>query len=124
MRENYDAYYKDYRQANKDKMAARSKIWYVTNKQEWWSIAATVTELKCEVCGYDKHSSGLDFHHKNPEEKEGTIHQMMNGPAPNETNVQKFIAEIKKCVVLCANCHREHHAKYNFLPFIAGVLKK
>jgi hypothetical protein len=111
----YEDYYKRYRLDNKEKIAVKSKRWYVATKQKWWDIIALHKELKCENCGYDKHSAALDFHHVNPSEKETTIHQLMNGPAPNGDNIEVFLAELNKCSVLCSNCHRETHAKYNFL---------
>lgn len=46
----------------------------------------------------------LDFHHKNPEEKENLISKLVG---KSMTALQK---EIAKCVVLCANCHRKGHA--------------
>ena len=59
---------------------------------------------KCCLCGYDKIATALEFHHINPALKE-------YGIASNGTchNIHKDIAEIKKCVLVCANCHREIH---------------
>ena len=63
---------------------------------------------KCEICGYDKCSEALDFHHNNPNEKDFTI---------SDRNLILDWIEIKKeldkCSLLCANCHRELHAKEN-----------
>lgn len=59
----------------------------------------------CEVCGYDKCNSALEFHHKDPNEKDFSI-----------SNVKKYTFderiknELDKCVLLCSNCHREVHA--------------
>lgn len=57
---------------------------------------------KCEMCGYDKNISALEFHHKNPEEKDFTI-SSFNG---SWEDIQR---ELDKCVMVCANCHREIH---------------
>lgn len=57
---------------------------------------------KCEKCGEDRVYT-LDFHHKDKEEKEFTIGQFKRGSFDVIQN------EINKCVVLCANCHREFH---------------
>ena len=59
---------------------------------------------KCCLCGYDKNIGALEFHHINPEEKE-------YGIAKNGTchDLEKDLAEIKKCILVCANCHREIH---------------
>jgi len=66
--------------------------------------------LSCEECG-ENHPACLDFHHKNPLEKKFSI-----GRPHNRSSIKGLIAEIAKCQVLCANCHRkehwnEHHAK-------------
>lgn len=59
----------------------------------------------CVKCGYSKCIESLDFHHKDPEEKEYTISQMIRSHRSQED----IDEEMKKCVVLCANCHREFH---------------
>ena len=59
---------------------------------------------KCQCCGYDKCIQALEFHHLNPKEKDFTI-------AAN-TNIgwDTAKAEIQKCILVCANCHREIHS--------------
>ena len=57
---------------------------------------------KCAKCG-DTRTYLLDFHHKDPSQKEFTIGVMKKGA---KDKIQK---EIDKCVCLCANCHREFH---------------
>ena len=62
-------------------------------------------ELKCIKCGFEGHHSQFDCHHRNPEEKSftiGTARQSNFGAA-------KVIGELKKCDLLCANCHRLEH---------------
>lgn len=59
---------------------------------------------KCERCGYDKIEDVLEFHHINPEEK-----TMSLGEKSGSTEWSKFFAESQKCMLLCANCHREIH---------------
>lgn len=58
---------------------------------------------KCERCGYDKYLGALDFHHKNPSEKDFTI-------GDRDFKLKDCIEETKKCILICANCHREIHA--------------
>ena len=61
---------------------------------------------KCCKCGYNKYSAALEFHHLNPEEKEFSIG---NFTSHNNVNIQQAKEEVKKCVLLCSNCHKEFH---------------
>ena len=100
----------------------KSISWNIKYRQLWWDVAATVIDLECEECGYDKHSAALDFHHITPEKKETSIHKIMSDLSPTtDRNIEMFINELDKCVVLCSNCHREHHAKYNYL-YSGGIV--
>jgi predicted HNH restriction endonuclease len=65
---------------------------------------------KCIKCGYDKYIEVLEFHHRNPNEKEFSISK--SGYCRSWERVSK---EIKKCDLLCANCHREIHAEIDKL---------
>ena len=61
---------------------------------------------KCAICGLeDTCLSVYDFHHINPEEKDFTI---SSGYFCNSW--EKLIDELKKGVLLCANCHRRVHS--------------
>lgn len=62
-------------------------------------------ELGCQKCGYNKCLEVLEFHHKNPQEKETTIAQMIY----HHYSQEQIKQEMDKCVILCANCHREFH---------------
>jgi len=59
---------------------------------------------KCQVCAYNKARTALEFHHINPNEKEFGF-----STTKNSYNQAQIIAEAKKCVMVCANCHREIH---------------
>jgi hypothetical protein len=61
-------------------------------------------DLKCIKCGND-HPAVLDFHHRNPEEKEFAISKMIR----NRSSKEMLLKEIEKCDILCSNCHRIHH---------------
>ena len=59
---------------------------------------------KCEICGYNKCKGALEFHHLDPNEKDfGISHK---GYTRSWESVKK---ELDKCIMLCANCHREVH---------------
>lgn len=64
---------------------------------------------KCLICR-ETEPVALDLHHISPEEKD--MHP--SGMASYSTdNLRK---EIRKCVVLCSNCHRKLHAGIIKLP--------
>lgn len=62
---------------------------------------------KCQKCGYDKCEGALQFHHRDPKEKEFTLSQVNL----NNTNfsIDIMYKEVDKCDLLCANCHAEIH---------------
>ena len=60
---------------------------------------------KCKICGYNKCLSALEFHH-HQNNKEGNMGTLLK----NDSR-QKLLKEAKKCILLCANCHRELHYK-------------
>lgn len=59
---------------------------------------------KCEICGYNKCDAALEFHHLNPNEKDFGI--AYKGYTRNFDECKK---EVDKCILVCANCHRELH---------------
>jgi 5-methylcytosine-specific restriction endonuclease McrA len=60
----------------------------------------------CRHCGYDKCDEALECHHIDPTEKEFGFGAMRANPKSWE----RIVVELRKCVLLCANCHREVHA--------------
>ena len=65
---------------------------------------------KCQICGYSKCISALEFHHLNKDEKEGQLAKMKSW--------EKAYSEAKKCILLCALCHREVHFGATSIPSI------
>jgi hypothetical protein len=57
----------------------------------------------CQKCGYDKFYGALEFHHLDPSEKDGDWHKL------RLKSWDKIKYELDKCILLCANCHREAH---------------
>jgi 5-methylcytosine-specific restriction endonuclease McrA len=101
IKENRDAknkYIREYRKSDKAKNVnyKSNRMWLKNEKQK----AVDYKGGKCIKCGYKKCLSALEFHHINPEEKEG-----YNSHWTFERNK----IELNKCVLLCANCHREIH---------------
>ncbi|MBM3244609.1 MAG: hypothetical protein FJZ15_02305 [Candidatus Omnitrophica bacterium] len=61
---------------------------------------------KCSVCGYDNCIEALEFHHTNSSGKDFSISE--KGYTRSWAKVKE---ELDKCMLLCANCHREIHAQ-------------
>lgn len=59
-------------------------------------------KIQCAKCG-DNRTYVLDYHHKDPNKKDFTIGALKKG------SLEVIQREIDKCIVLCANCHREFH---------------
>lgn len=59
---------------------------------------------KCQCCGYDKCIQALELHHLDPSQKDFSFNENPN------RSWSSTRAEIKKCILVCANCHREIHA--------------
>jgi hypothetical protein len=55
----------------------------------------------CSLCGYRKCITALEFHHVG-DDKERAISAI--------DSVGSVLREASKCIVVCANCHREIHA--------------
>jgi transposase len=61
------------------------------------------------ACGYKKSLAALDFHHKDPQSKTASISSIASRGGYSEKTFQKCVAEAKKCILLCSNCHHEIH---------------
>ena len=60
---------------------------------------------KCQICSYSKCVGALELHHRNAVNKEFGI-----GDKGYTRSWEKVKAELDKCILLCANCHREVEA--------------
>ena len=58
---------------------------------------------ECSICKYNRCLIALEFHHIDGDTKEFTI-------SNDRLKVAEAVEEAKKCVLVCANCHREIHA--------------
>jgi 5-methylcytosine-specific restriction endonuclease McrA len=75
---------------------------------------------KCSRCGYKKYQGSLDFHHRNPKEKQGEISLMMRTikePLNRSTETDplkiEFMDELDRCDILCRNCHSEERTSWD-----------
>lgn len=78
-----------------------TQLWRSTTKQKMIDALGG----KCVCCGYNKCNTALEFHHLNPKEKEFTFSMALASPK----SWILLVEELRKCALLCANCHREVH---------------
>lgn len=64
----------------------------------------------CQICGYFRCKRALEFHHLDKRDKQFSISTYITKAAfcHSMSNVWFVIErELRKCILLCANCHRE-----------------
>lgn len=71
-----------------------------TRTRYWDIIEEHFGGWRCNRCGFWGHPFQMDCHHINPADKAYEIAKL-RGKAP-----LKLKEELKKCELLCANCHR------------------
>ena len=71
---------------------------------------------KCAECGYDKCEGALQFHHVDDNDKDFSIGEIH----PGVIQMNLLIAEVDKCVLLCANCHSRKH----YIDDLVGAVMK
>jgi hypothetical protein len=97
----------------KERDAAATRKWRAENGERYnelwranrqrakaWVDAQKIACIKCS----EDHPACLEFHHRNPSEKDFLISQ-----AVAKCSLKRIQAEIAKCDVLCSNCHRKLH---------------
>jgi len=109
---------REYRDKNRERVREWNKIWREKNKErhnECQRICHNGTNRerkeaaiesfggKCDICGYiynGKNFAAFDFHHIDPStKKDKSINFLLVG----------YLEELKKCQLLCSNCHRVLH---------------
>lgn len=70
---------------------------------------------QCVVCAYSRCTDGLAFHHLDPSLKEIAFSEIRANPK----SWDKIVRELRKCVLVCNNCHAEIHAGMTPVPFDA-----
>lgn len=101
-----DCFYQDARlKRGYDNRCKKCRIAYNLKyyRESTWDGTIYISEIKkagCAKCGMNKEKC-LDFHHMAG--KDFTI-------GSRRRLKQELIDEIAKCIILCANCHRLHHA--------------
>lgn len=93
-----------------------NKKWYSENKERKLKqsresrakMSLFINEQKtlsgCSRCGFNEHPCALEYHHLDGSEKILSVGSMRLAYSK-----ESIIAEMKKCIVLCSNCHRIIH---------------
>jgi predicted HNH restriction endonuclease len=104
-----------YYERNKEKVLQKKRERYEKNKdkiiagqlEKYRQLRHILNDwrksLSCEVCG-ENDEVCLDFHHCESDDKVSNVGSIVNQGA------KAVIRELKKCVVVCCNCHRKIHA--------------
>jgi hypothetical protein len=71
---------------------------------------------KCKKCGWSGNQAAMQFHHKYSKEKDFTIGNVGN------KSWESLKIEMKKCILLCANCHMIEHSTKNDEKFLKEAL--
>lgn len=80
----------------------RVKRWRVRTKQR----LVEAFEGKCGICGYDRCEDVFEFHHVDSSTKDFGLGAVRG----NIISWDRIVAEVRKCVMLCSNCHKELHS--------------
>lgn len=70
----------------------------------YWLYKYKRDNCECKRCG-ETRPGCLEFHHLDAEEKTFMVSRMVN----RGHSIENIEAEIHRCIVLCANCHRMEH---------------
>lgn len=80
-----------------------NKEYYQNNRARRKQICLDIMGGKCQMCGYDANAKALEFHHIHPKEKSFAISDY------TLKGLDILFEELRKCTLLCANCHRIIH---------------
>ena len=69
---------------------------------------------KCVFCGYSRDLQALDFHHVDEKSKKFGLSER-----GLTRSWEKISAELDKCILVCANCHREIHSGLRLVNYEA-----
>ena len=86
----------------------RVKAWRHRTKQKMVDAMGG----KCQCCGYNTCKEALAFHHIDPAHKDMGFGDVRANPK----SWNKVVDELKKCILVCHNCHSEIHAGVRAMP--------
>lgn len=96
------------------KVMRRRKLW---SNNEIRSLLMG-PDARCCICGFHRFMVSLEFHHVNRNLKDSSISRLVGvfSYSGRPETWSALVAEVRKCVILCANCHRALHVGEVDLP--------
>lgn len=95
-KENHKKHYANNKSTYLARARANTKR-YVQEYREWRKT------LVCECCGEDDEVC-IDLHHLDPTKKDFNV-----STVGQSSGLASILEEVKKCAVVCSNCHRKIH---------------
>ncbi len=100
-KEYHKEYHKGWYQRHKNVVIERRKNRQIEIRNWFRRYKST---LYCMDCGIN-HPAVLQFHHRNRADKGFTIANVVS----RATSIKQITNEMRKCDVLCVNCHAKRH---------------
>lgn len=102
-----EKYYRVNRESEKQRVRKRKR----EIKQRYQAYKKSV---QCSRCGFDGKDSpwAIDFHH--PDDGKSENDKEVAWLVKNGYSWTRIAAEIKKCIPVCANCHRTIHQEEHY----------
>ncbi len=94
-------YHKGWYRRHKDVVIERRKNRQIDIRDWFRRYKSTLYCMDCGIC----HPAVLQFHHRNRADKGFTIANVVS----RATSVKQTTNEIRKCDVVCVNCHAKRH---------------
>jgi hypothetical protein len=116
-------YIKKWEENNKDKRKIYQKRYYDKNPKKRSKDSSDrikikrqmLTDIKlkngCSICGYNRCAAALHFHHTGDDKE-----ILLSHP---HASIETLLAEVEKCMVVCANCHAELHANMKIMEKVS-----
>lgn len=79
----------------------KRREYHAERRKRQWDVIAEAKNNPCSRCSGVFPSYVMDLHHRDPSTKLFSI-----GVGGCKQSMSKLIAELEKCDVYCANCHR------------------
>ena len=101
------AYHREYYKKNRGRLYEVKRAgWYSRREEKLKYVDSYLKDNACVDCG-EADPVVLEFDHRNPEEKHKCISKMTY----SGHSLEALKAEIAKCDIRCANCHKRRTAK-------------